>query len=158
MKSFINKEWVLKKFDVHPNNWLFYRSIDGDVSDNIPGVKGFGPKTLKKLFAINSEKIIEVDSIPASVRILSENTLSAKEKRLLKRLEQLNSSIDLIRRNQKIMNLKEPLISMKHKEQLEYQLDFSGKINMKDFCGKIIHLGLEINPMMPNEFVRLKKA
>jgi DNA polymerase-1 len=39
---------VLSEYGVHPNNFIIYRMLDGDKSDNIPGIKGIGLKTLKK--------------------------------------------------------------------------------------------------------------
>ena len=34
----------------NPKNYLLYRSFIGDKSDNIPGLKGVGPKSLIKYF------------------------------------------------------------------------------------------------------------
>ncbi|MGY6172314.1 5'-3' exonuclease [Candidatus Mycoplasma pogonae] len=34
---------------IHPNQVIDYKAIAGDVSDNLPGVKGIGEKTAKKL-------------------------------------------------------------------------------------------------------------
>ena len=40
---------VLDKFGVTVAQWVDYRSLTGDASDNIPGAKGIGPKTAAKL-------------------------------------------------------------------------------------------------------------
>ena len=40
---------VLDKFGVTVEQWVDYRSLTGDASDNIPGAKGIGPKTAAKL-------------------------------------------------------------------------------------------------------------
>ena len=40
---------VLDKFGVTVSQWVDYRSLTGDASDNIPGAKGIGPKTAAKL-------------------------------------------------------------------------------------------------------------
>ena len=40
---------VLEKFGVTVEQWVDYRSLTGDASDNIPGAKGIGPKTAAKL-------------------------------------------------------------------------------------------------------------
>lgn len=158
MKQVLGVSYVLEKYQVHPNNWLFYRCIDGDSSDNIPGVKGFGPKTLKKLFSLDQEKKIELDVIPKSVNLLKEHKLDAKEKRLLSRLETLNQNLDLLERNWKIMSLADPLISLDHKYEVDYQIEnFSPKINPNEFYAKCTTLDLAINVGMPNEFVRLRR-
>mgnify|MGYP001361762118 CR=1 FL=1 len=44
-----NKEEVYSKWDVFPEQIIDYLSLLGDVSDNIPGVKGIGKKTASKL-------------------------------------------------------------------------------------------------------------
>lgn len=45
----IDKEGVNEKIGVYPDKILDFLSLCGDTSDNIPGVKGIGPKTAIKL-------------------------------------------------------------------------------------------------------------
>ena len=40
-----DREAVKEKFGVYPENVLNYLALVGDTSDNVPGVKGLGPKT-----------------------------------------------------------------------------------------------------------------
>lgn len=40
---------VLEKYGVTVRQWVDYRAMTGDASDNIPGAKGIGPKTASKL-------------------------------------------------------------------------------------------------------------
>lgn len=47
------------EFNMHPNNYLLYRVLTGDSSDNIPGVPGLGLKTLLKEFDLNNELTVE---------------------------------------------------------------------------------------------------
>ena len=42
---------VKEKFGVHPNQIISYLALIGDTSDNIPGLKGVGPKTAAKWLA-----------------------------------------------------------------------------------------------------------
>lgn len=44
-------EAVVEKFGVAPGNIVAYKSLTGDTSDNIPGLRGVGPKTAAKLIA-----------------------------------------------------------------------------------------------------------
>jgi len=56
-----DEEAVLKRYGLKPEQMPDYKGLVGDPSDNIPGVKGIGPKTAKKLlneFAI-LEKLFE---------------------------------------------------------------------------------------------------
>jgi DNA polymerase-1 len=48
-KKMYDTEAVMQEFGVHPANMVMYRSFTGDKSDNIPGVKGIGSKTILKL-------------------------------------------------------------------------------------------------------------
>ena len=41
---------VLSDYQVHPNNFVLYRALDGDASDNVNGIEGAGPKTIVKHF------------------------------------------------------------------------------------------------------------
>jgi DNA polymerase I len=40
---------VLEKYGVTVGQWVDYRALTGDASDNIPGARGIGPKTAAKL-------------------------------------------------------------------------------------------------------------
>ena len=50
LKSFVNSQKVIDRFGIHPNNFCLAKSISGDASDNIPGIKGVSFKTLAKYF------------------------------------------------------------------------------------------------------------
>lgn len=42
-------ETVWRCFQVHPHQFVDYKALHGDVSDNLPGVPGIGPKTAARL-------------------------------------------------------------------------------------------------------------
>ncbi len=44
-----NKEEIEKKYGVSPKQYVEYRSLVGDPSDNIKGIKGIGPKTASNI-------------------------------------------------------------------------------------------------------------
>jgi len=52
-----NKEEVIKRFGIPPENLVDFKALCGDVSDNIPGVPGIGEKTAS--FLIQNFKTIE---------------------------------------------------------------------------------------------------
>jgi len=40
----ITPEWLMERYGLRPEQWVDYRALAGDPSDNIPGVKGIGEK------------------------------------------------------------------------------------------------------------------
>ena len=63
-KKFYFKDTVLQDFKIPAHNFLLYRTMTGDDSDNIPGIKGVGVKTLKKRLPILFEdKKITIEDI-----------------------------------------------------------------------------------------------
>lgn len=47
----IDTEGVIDRFGVRPDQVVDYKALCGDASDNIPGVKGVGPKSAQKLLS-----------------------------------------------------------------------------------------------------------
>jgi DNA polymerase-1 len=63
-KKYYFEDTVLDDFEIPAHNFLIYRTMKGDDSDNIPGIKGVGIKTLKKKLPILFEdKKISIDDI-----------------------------------------------------------------------------------------------
>jgi 5'-3' exonuclease len=83
-KLFITEDDVFKEFQVTPENFAIAKALSGDKSDNIPGVKGIGFKTVAKRFPfLGSKKDLilqdifdychtHADETPAYQRILEE--------------------------------------------------------------------------------------
>tara|TARA_B100000902_G_scaffold302129_1_gene289997 strand:- start:1923 stop:2978 length:1056 start_codon:yes stop_codon:yes gene_type:complete len=63
-KKMYNQSLVKEEYGIESKNLLLYRVLDGDKSDNIPGVYGCGIKTLVKRFPeITGEDKISVDDL-----------------------------------------------------------------------------------------------
>ena len=65
-KKIYDVQRVRDELIVHPNNYILYKTLDGDPSDNIKGIKGLGEKKIPKLFPFlideeleNLEKLFE---------------------------------------------------------------------------------------------------
>lgn len=65
---------VLEKWGVHPEQMIDYLALVGDSSDNIPGVKGIGPKGAQKLLA----EFKTLDGVYSHVEEVSGKALKAK--------------------------------------------------------------------------------
>jgi len=63
-KKMYNKKMVKEEFGIESKNLLLYRVLDGDTSDNIPGVYGCGIKTVIKRFPELTEDVkLSVDDL-----------------------------------------------------------------------------------------------
>ena len=61
-KKTYDRDAVKEEFGIWPQNILLYRTMDGDKSDNIPGIKGCGIKTLLKRFPeLEEDRYISFD-------------------------------------------------------------------------------------------------
>ena len=54
---------ILKEYGVSSDNFIYFRAFQGDTSDNIPGIKGFGPKTVIKAFPFLSDGKATIEQI-----------------------------------------------------------------------------------------------
>lgn len=65
----IEYDWdkVYEKLGVYPNQVIDYKALRGDISDNIPGIRGIGEKTAQKLLSRYphlEELLVDCDNIP----------------------------------------------------------------------------------------------
>ena len=70
----INEEGVREKLGVKPNKVIDLKALTGDSSDNIPGVKGVGPKTAINLLNENND----LDGVYKSLKELEKEGEKAK--------------------------------------------------------------------------------
>ena len=107
-KKYYTPSEVMKEYGVPSHNFLAYKALMGDKSDNLPGVKGLGPKKLPKIVPpIVDENILELESLLN----FAESEDSPMHKRICENKDQLEM-------NWKLMSLKDPLISGNIKLQI----------------------------------------
>lgn len=108
---------VIEQYGVHPTNFVYYRVLEGDKSDNIDGVKGIALKTALKMFPMLADE--KEYSIEEMLRFCGDKANEKGKYSLV--LE--NSKI--VTRNYQLMQLKNP--------------DFSGGLQTKiiDGVGRI---------------------
>lgn len=81
----MNTESILEEYDFSPKQLIDVKALQGDSSDNIPGVKGVGEKTALKLIQEygNLENLYEnIDNLKGK---LKENLVNEKDKAYLSR-------------------------------------------------------------------------
>jgi len=83
----ITPAWLWEKYGLRPDQWADYRALTGDESDNLPGVKGIGEKTARKLLE-------EWGSLEAILKNLDRLKPAIREK-ILAHMDDLKLSWDL---------------------------------------------------------------
>jgi len=109
-KKMYNRQVVFDEFGIWPENLLLYRTLDGDKSDNIPGIRGCGIKTLLKRFpelsedrSITHEEFFELCEEKQGKIKMYDDILKAKDQLLM---------------NKRLMELHEPHIPTNQKLQI----------------------------------------
>jgi len=135
-KTIIDEAAVLKEYNIAPHNFAVAKTFNGDQSDNIPGIKGVGFKTLAKRFPALSSKtqmtILDIineskDQIHTSLKIYS----------------RINDNINLIKRNWKIMYLDASNLAAVQIRKIDTAVDtFEPKKNKMKLMRKLIDEGL----------------
>ena len=61
-KKLYDEQAVFDEYGISSHNYIWYRVLDGDKSDNISGVRGLGLKTIqKKLPFLSENRIVDMD-------------------------------------------------------------------------------------------------
>ena len=103
-------ETVLEDYSIHPNNFLLYRALTGDTSDNLPGIKGLGMKTLLKFMpGFATEQYLTLGDVM---------TTAKNPKRKLKVTSKIVDEQESIKRNIKLMSLRSVMISDNNKMKI----------------------------------------
>ena len=109
------KKTVLESMGVHPTNMALARAMDGDASDNLPGVNRVGMKTIaNKIPFMKESRDITIDELVE----YCENIDSK-----LKVYKNIVESKELIQHNYDMMQLYSPLISVQGKQTIDHALD-----------------------------------
>ena len=113
-KKTYDRESLMEEYGIPSKNFLTYRILEGDKSDNIPGVKGAGLTTIKKRFPT----IVDKDNYVTLKEIVE---YSEKHKDELKLYESVVVCKEQLELNDKLMQLK--------------NVDISGNARMKILSG-----------------------
>ncbi len=100
-KNYVTAQDVVDKFNIHPKNFVLARTLDGDSSDNITGVKGVGMITLKNAIPeiTDQEKELDIDIL---MELCKQKSI---EKPKVKIYKTILESEEIIRRNWQLMYL-----------------------------------------------------
>jgi DNA polymerase-1 len=113
-KEFIMPKDVKEKYGVHPHNFLIYKTLMGDKSDKVGGIKGLGQNKFEKYFSeVMGEGKITLDEI--------HEICAAKFKEHIIYCRALEN-FDNLKKAHKIMNLSNPMLDNQEKEYILNQV------------------------------------
>lgn len=125
-KEFVNPKSVKEKYGVYPHNFLLYKTLMGDSSDKVGGVKGLGKGKFDKLFP----EVLELEKLSME-HIYNICAERFKEHVIYCRALE---NFDNLRKAYKIMDLSNPMLDEQEKEYiLEHVKESPYELDMETF-------------------------
>lgn len=118
-KIMFDADKLKEVYSIHPNNFLLYRILTGDGSDNIPGINGIGIKTVHKLYP----ELLEETKYDVNY-IISKATENIDKAKAYKNIVENSEQIKL---NDQLMQLNDVDISLHAKNSIVNNLKNSNK-------------------------------
>jgi DNA polymerase-1 len=137
-REFFTKDSIIKKYGISPKNFILYKTLLGDNSDTVKGVKGLGAKGIIRKFPELMQRDLDLDDI------FEISKLKFKENIIYARILQDSENL---RKNYKIMNLLNPMMDTEEKEYVDSvmnstELEFHPKLFLEmynlDGLGKLV--------------------
>jgi len=129
-KKMFNQDNLLEKYGIWSENFIIFKALLGDNSDSIPGIKGFGEKTILKHFPELAEKRkVELDEFVQTCK-----SYDGKAKAMIN----LKQNISHLERNYELMQLLEVDIPASTKSNIRNMVDGEilqlNKIELDTLC------------------------
>lgn len=109
-KMFYTPEKIKEVYGLLPENFIIFKTLTGDKSDNVEGVKGIGPKGVTKLFPELLTKVLNIDDL---IDICAEKM---QQKPLYSKIILMEADL---RKQHKVMDLLNPMMHDSHKDHLD---------------------------------------
>lgn len=121
LKKIITVDNYNENFRHHYSNVMLLKVLSGDNSDNIKGIKGVSEKTLLKYFPEFSSRSLTLNDIFSKIE-----SIQNERKTRLKTLDNILNKVtvgiqgnDIFTINEKLINLKNPLLTESSKQELD---------------------------------------
>ena len=109
-KEYYTEQTVIDKYKMSPKNFILHKTLLGDNSDKIKGIKGLGEKGLYKKFPELMDRDMDLEDIFTICEAkLKDHVVYAR----------VLQNMDEIEKNYKIMDLDNPMIRKKEEEYLD---------------------------------------
>ena len=152
LKKFVTEENFIETYGIHHGNVVTVKTLVGDTSDAIYGVKGLGKDTLVTYFPEIRERNVTVEEIVEKAGKINADRVSEKKKPLKVMDNIVNSVTDgkqgdkLYEINKAIIDLSRPMLTDEAETDLSRTLrlpmDSEGR-SMKNLYSMVTELGLE---------------
>lgn len=137
-KSFIGEEEMRVEYSISPANFALAKAVCGDASDNIPGVKGVGFKTLATRFP----SLAQEESLDVS-HFMDEVAIALRESPRVKSLQKIVESRDLIVRNLKLVDLDGSMLGPDQRHAIDHlYATFTPETKKIPLIRELINVGL----------------
>jgi 5'-3' exonuclease len=130
IKEFYTPRAIVEKFGLPAKNFILYKTLMGDNSDKIPGLKGLGPKKLFKFFPELAENEMSLEDLHNICEDkYKENVIYSR----------VIFDYETLQKHYKIMDLSNPLVDDNEKAFIENVTNEApSKLNVSDFL-KMYH-------------------
>lgn len=152
-KKHISEKEIEDEYNIQSKNWLVAKAIVGDNSDNIGGIEKIGFKTVAKLLNLSENDIVFDDQNLKN--FLEENLKDLKKgsKSQRKNYQKILDNFEIVKRNFKLMDLKEIMMPEAEKDRITKILEnFSPTFKKKDLYIKFMRLNLGYDMSFLNNF------
>lgn len=134
-KTYVTHETVYEDFKITSKNFAVAKALCGDISDNIPGVKGMGFKTAVKRFPFlgTDNEVLLQDVFDYCNSHVNETPIYKK----------ILENIDDIKRNWKLMYLDGGMLSANQVSKIDNAINtFAPKIDKMRFIKQLVSEGI----------------
>ena len=133
-KKIVRTNDIKDEFNISPQNFALAKCLCGDTSDNIPGIKGLGFKTVAKKFPILCEdRAIRVDELVLYAHAL-------KDEKIFKNVVENEQTI---RRNWNLIYLDSGILSNYQIQKIDGMIDtWKPSLDKIEFVKKIVKEGI----------------
>lgn len=127
-KLLVHRKNFRDQWDTIPENVIYYRIIEGDSSDNIDGVRGWGIKTIEKYFPeLKSEEIESIDEFLELVESKKSELLKTKTG------TKIINQYEVLEPYHVLMDLSKTMLNTNEKMSLKTILEKKNKNPIMDF-------------------------
>ena len=125
-KAYYTPDRIKKTYGILPENFILFKTLVGDKSDNVAGVSGIGPKGVVKLFPELSSDVFDMDGL---IELCAKRM---QEKPLYSKIILMEAEL---KKQHRVMDLINPMMHESHEKHLDKIIseDFP-KINQQMVC------------------------